>query len=193
MSLLLFFIFEFLVLLAIILSFYFELDPHRFTRSIAALCFFFLGATTYLAILEKKFIGLGILLLSNVLLFATSIVVPQVREVIKVNSLLIIPFITLILGLSISHYSKTERRVNFLTYREKLGTLSFPIFLIHIPIQITLVVFSRLLGISWHFQPLFFVYICTTIFVSLLVHNYFEQPARKWFKRKLAGRYRIAI
>jgi len=70
------------------------------------------------------------------------------------------------------------------------GSMTYSSYLLHIPIQITIVTILSLLGvIPPIYSPIFFLaFILGTLTLSYWCYGLFEMPAQNWLRRKLKGR-----
>lgn len=183
-----FVIFYFSTVLVVGVSLLYNIDPHRFSRSFASICAFFLGSLVYSSIQYRSFKALFFALIITVIPTMLSAVDDDIGLVFGMNSFLQFPIFILILSFLMWHeFNSNLGRVgnSTLTMRilDSLGKLSFPIYMLHIPISLVLIAFSHYLKVTWSFQTLMTVYFASTCIASYFVNIFYEEPLRKWIVR----------
>jgi peptidoglycan/LPS O-acetylase OafA/YrhL len=70
------------------------------------------------------------------------------------------------------------------------GSMTYSSYLLHIPIQITIMTILTLLGVTPPiYSPIFFLaFILGTLTLSYWCYRLFEMPAQNWLRRKLKAR-----
>ena len=68
-----------------------------------------------------------------------------------------------------------------------LGDITYATYLIHSPIQISIMLMAKSTGYGVDFQTpaVFLLYFATVILLSIPIHHYFELPMQHWCRRKL--------
>ena len=183
-SFVLFSVFFFLAIVVAALSFRLGVDPHRYSRCLAAIALFFLGSTIYLSLVKVIPLYLLSIVIIGVTLDILAIKVEKLYLLLSINCFFIIPILVpilyLILRLDLRHKSKSAQ-----SWKNFLGKLSFPIFLTHVPVQMTIIFFSLSFNFVWNPKVLLGFYIVLVMFISWILNIYFEEPARRFLKMRL--------
>ena len=74
------------------------------------------------------------------------------------------------------------------------GNMTYSSYLLHVPLQLTVVTFCAHMGFRIPFySPYFFLcYIVVTLILASLCYRYFEMPAQRWLRRRFMPRISTA-
>ena len=149
--------------------------------------FFFLGLSLFLLLrsLTKEKISL---LIISIFLFTLSLVATQV--VVYKNDVYVHPFgfaglVLLFSILDLIDVKQVGKKI------KRLGDISYGTYLWHIPIQISLILILDALGIGREIaltNSFFFLFFFLVIFVANISFIYFENPMRKFIRKKWGGK-----
>tara|TARA_B100001093_G_scaffold496809_1_gene542959 strand:+ start:4377 stop:5468 length:1092 start_codon:yes stop_codon:yes gene_type:complete len=67
-----------------------------------------------------------------------------------------------------------------------IGDLTYSIYLIHFPLQLTIIGTLQYIGYEFNLEKKFFIiFFILLLFISYLTYNYFEVPSQKYFRKKI--------
>jgi peptidoglycan/LPS O-acetylase OafA/YrhL len=146
--------------------------------------YFFLGAAVYVWLVHFKdhnrwnfSIGLAAMMASSTLLFLGIENMGYISRIILFSSMVLV-------AASIDLQDLKQRGKRFTA----LGDLTYSLYLLHVPVQITLILLLDQFGVDrvgLAGTPLFFLFFMTLMLVvSTLSYRYFELPMRKWVRHR---------
>jgi peptidoglycan/LPS O-acetylase OafA/YrhL len=161
------------------------------------LLYFFFGCL--LARLIQVGIPLKSLLIRYILVSLACIVlvkalryfVPQDLRILSDNQLLLLRLIpitsSLVLLFIVVFHTITSRRIT--SFFRNLGNMTYSVYLVHYPIQITIFLILRPDSYTVFNSPkILFLFLATSIFVGWIAYEYFEKPVQKYLRFKYSQR-----
>jgi peptidoglycan/LPS O-acetylase OafA/YrhL len=183
-SLVVFMLFYLFTIFITATSLLYDIDPHKFSRLFASVAMFFLGSFLYFSFQNGRFKTLFATLLFTLSISIVAQLSEKTQLLLSINSMFLIPYMMLFIGILLKLENDVRITRNVLSkpmiiFLAKLGRLSFPLYLIHIPVQLAIVLLTKLLGITWSFLHLLALYSSVSLLMAVVINFFFEEPIRR--------------